>query len=118
MEDGISSVRKLLLLSLIFTMVLYCVSSVTAPTTVKLTEIRIVTGTGLPSATDDLPYKYYTVSFIDQCPLCGASDCLEWNPKGVDEGEWTCKYCKADYCAVTGRDKSYYCRATLIRIDK
>lgn len=36
----------------------------------------VVTGTGLPSANNDLHYKYFTVSFIDYCPLCGANNCL------------------------------------------
>ena len=77
----------------------------------------VVTGTGLPSASNDLPYKQFTVSFMDYCPLCGAHDCLLWNPKGTDEGEWTCSHCGADFCAVTGADKTYSPRASLVKVE-
>ena len=79
-------------------------------------ESSTVTGTALPSK-KGYAYVYSTHTFLNYCPLCGAKDCLLWNPKRTFEGEWTCKRCSADYCAVTGKDKNYYVRATLTEVE-
>ena len=65
----------------------------------------VITVTAKPSAINNLPYKDYTVTWKNHCPLCGHNDTLIFNPKGSYEGELTCIYCGADYCAVTGKDK-------------
>lgn len=52
-------------------------------------------------------YVYHTGSYKNYCPHCKRYDVLNWNPKGVAEGEWTCSYCGADYCAACGKEKSY-----------
>lgn len=52
-------------------------------------------------------YNYHTSSFKNYCPHCGKWGVLEWNPKGVAEGEWTCSSCGADYCAACGKEKVY-----------
>ena len=44
-------------------------------------------------------------TWIDYCPLCGAHDCLSWNPKCANPGEWTCLECGADYDGTNGCDK-------------
>ncbi|MCE7697881.1 MAG: hypothetical protein K8E24_003260 [Methanobacterium paludis] len=51
-------------------------------------------------------YTYHTGTFMNYCPFCHYYRCLEWNPKGTAEGEWTCGVCGADYCAADGRCKS------------
>lgn len=45
-------------------------------------------------------------TWIDWCPLCGERDCLSWNPKGANPGEWTCLGCGADYDGTNGHDKA------------
>lgn len=77
---------------------------------IKATNITV---TAYPSAYNNLEYKQYTTTFENYCPLCGHNNTLTFNPKGTFEGELTCSNCGADYCAVTGKDKSYNCRATL-----
>ena len=57
------------------------------------------------------PSGYYygesgTHTWIDWCPLCGAHDCLSWNPKGARPGEWTCLECDGDFDGTNGYDKS------------
>ena len=64
-----------------------------------------ITVTAKPSANNNLPYKDYTVTWKNQCPLCGHCETLAFNPKGTYEGELTCLHCGADYCGVTGKDK-------------
>jgi hypothetical protein len=51
-------------------------------------------------------YTYHTGIFVDYCPFCHHYRCLEWNPKGTSEGEWTCSHCDSDFCAADGRCKS------------
>lgn len=51
-------------------------------------------------------WKYYSRSWKNYCPLCGASGKLDGNnPKNADGGEITCTECDADYCGNCGRDK-------------
>lgn len=61
-------------------------------------------------------YVYHTGSYKNYCPHCKKNDVLVWNPKGVAEGEWTCSYCGADYCAACGKEKSYSNPRYLIKI--
>ena len=72
-----------------------------------------ITVTGYPSAINQLPYKQYTTTWENHCPLCGHNNTLIENPKGVYENELTCNHCDGDFCVVTGKDKSYNCRAVL-----
>ncbi|AEG18625.1 hypothetical protein [Methanobacterium paludis] len=51
-------------------------------------------------------YTYHIGIFENYCPFCHHYECLEWNPKGTAEGEWTCGHCDSDFCAVDGRCKS------------
>lgn len=83
-------------ISLIFIISLFCIATISAST---------ITVTAKPSAVNDLPYKDYTMTWENYCPLCGHNGTLILNPKGTYEGELTCSYCDADYCAVTGKDK-------------
>lgn len=79
-------------------MSLLSISSVAADT---------ITVTAKPSAKNSLPYKDYTITWENHCPLCGHDGTLVFNPKGTYEGELTCSHCGADYCAVTGKDKNW-----------
>ncbi|BBL61756.1 MAG: peptidoglycan-binding protein [Methanobrevibacter arboriphilus] len=80
------------------------------------TTKNTITITSLPSAGGTgLPYKWTTNTWENYCPLCGKYGGLVINPKGVYEKELTCKYCDADYCGSSGKDKAYGSRATLIR---
>ena len=67
-----------------------------------------------PSVRSGYSYKWHYKEFIDYCPHCHHYHALLKNPKGVPEREYTCKYCGADYCAVTGKEKyswsHYYLR--------
>lgn len=72
-----------------------------------------ITVTGYPSAINQLQYKQYTTTWENHCPLCGHNNTLIENPKGVYENELTCNHCDSDFCAVTGKEKSYNCRAVL-----
>ena len=72
-----------------------------------------ITVTGYPSAINQLQYKQYTTTWENHCPLCGHNNTLIENPKGVYENELTCNHCDGDFCVVTGKDKSYNCRAVL-----
>ena len=83
-------------ISLIFIISLFCIVTISASP---------ITVTAKPSAANDLPYKDYTMTWENYCPLCGHYGTLIFNPKGTYEGELTCSYCDADYCAVTGKDK-------------
>ena len=85
-------------ISLIIIMSLLSISSVAADT---------ITVTAKPSAKSSLPYKDYTITWENHCPLCGHDGTLVFNPKGTYEGELTCSHCGADYCAVTGKDKNW-----------
>lgn len=64
-----------------------------------------ITVTAKPSAVNNLPYKDFTLTWENYCPLCDHNGTLTFNPKGTYEGELTCSHCGADYCAVTGKDK-------------
>lgn len=83
--------------------------------TVSYAEIQAneITVTGYPSAINQLQYKQYTTTWENHCPLCGHNNTLIENPKRVYENELTCNHCDADFCAVTGKDKSYNVRAVL-----
>jgi hypothetical protein len=50
-------------------------------------------------------YTYHTGTFKNYCPQCHSYGTLIFNPKGVPEGEWTCKKCNSDYCAADGMEK-------------
>ena len=87
--------------------------------TVSYAEIQTnnasnITVTGYPSAINNLPYKEYTTTWENHCPLCGHNKTLIENPKGVYENELTCSYCDADYCAVLGVEKMPHPRGKLI----
>ena len=86
--------------------------------TVSYAEIQTnnasnITVTGYTSAINNLPYKEYTTTWENHCPLCGHNKTLMENPKGVYENELTCNHCDGDFCVVTGKDKSYNVRAVL-----
>jgi len=81
---------------IIFIASLFCAATVSAST---------ITVTAKPSADCQLPYKDFTKTWENYCPLCGQSETLEFNPKNTFEGELTCSCCGADYCGVTGKDK-------------
>lgn len=53
-------------------------------------------------------YKYekYKKTWKNYCPNCKKSGKLSDNPKGVPEGEITCKACDSDYDGTTGADKN------------
>lgn len=77
-----------------------------------------ITVTGKPSASSNLTYKYYTMTWDNYCPLCGADNSLirhngAYKGTYVPEGELSCISCGADYCIVTGKDKASVCRAYL-----
>lgn len=65
------------------------------------------------------PYKLSKHTWKNECPLCvkishkKKPGKLAWNPKGVPEGELTCKQCGADFDAVTGKDKANKVRGSL-----
>lgn len=67
-----------------------------------------------------VPYKLTQKSWKNECTLCvpvshkAKPGKLAWNPKGVGDGELTCKQCDADFCAVTGKDKNKKVRGKLI----
>ena len=70
----------------------------------------IVTGSMYPSATwcvkhKPVAYKRYTKSWKNYCPICKKLGGLQNNPKHTHEGEWTCKYCGADFDGVCGYEK-------------
>ena len=94
----ISNKKFFIGISLIIIMSLLSISSVAADT---------ITVTAKPSAKNSLPYKDYTITWENHCPLCGHDGTLVFNPKGTYEGELTCSHCGADYCAVTGKDKNW-----------
>jgi methionine-rich copper-binding protein CopC len=52
-------------------------------------------------------YTYHTSTYKNYCPSCHKYGSLVWNPKGVEEGEWTCSSCDCDYCAACGKEKVY-----------
>jgi len=60
-------------------------------------------------------YNYHTGTFKNYCPNCHKYGTLIWNPKGVEEGEWTCSSCDCDYCAACGKEKINYDPKYLIK---
>lgn len=58
-------------------------------------------------------YKLTTKTWLNKCPKCGKVGSLQFNPKGVAEGELTCgdgkapytDGCDADFCCVDGKEK-------------
>jgi cell wall hydrolase len=83
-------------------------SSKSSKNTITITSLPSAGGTGLS-------YKWTTNTWVNHCPLCGKDGGLTVNPKGVYEKELTCKYCDADYCGSSGKDKASSSRATLTR---
>ena len=76
----------------------------------NLLDNYTLTVTMLPSGTGTISsgqYQYipYTTTWLNYCPHCKYYGTLLVNPKGVPEGEFTCAYCDADYCGVSGLDK-------------
>ena len=63
-------------------------------------------------------WYYVSGDFMNYCPFCKHKGTLVWNPKGTKEGEWTCKYCDADFC-ICGKCKatgsSVYLKRLLIQ---
>jgi hypothetical protein len=76
---------------------------------------QVISGTFKPSIKSGYAYKWYRRSWINYCPGCHQYGTLTNNPKGVYEGELTCRCCDADFCGVTGTDKGYGRRWTLRR---
>jgi transglutaminase-like putative cysteine protease len=80
------------------------------PATVWVTDISnnyYINVVALPSASNyaGFTYAYYNTTFVNYCPHCGLYGTLQNNPKNTAEGELTCAYDGADYCAVTGKEK-------------
>ncbi len=99
LDNLISTPKKYLIgIILIFIISLLTVASASAAT---------ITITAKPSAESTLPYKNFTKTWYNYCPLCGECNILIINPKKTFEGELTCLHCGADYCAVTGKDKNH-----------
>lgn len=48
---------------------------------------------------------WYTKTWVNHCPLCGANGVLRINPKGVYEVEITCGRCDADFSGCSGYEK-------------
>ena len=105
-------IRKRFLLGTSIILILFLAGIAMVPAISKISV------TAKPSADTDLPYKNYTKTWYDFCPLCGDYDVLTINPKGTFEVEITCSNCGADYCAVSGKDKHKHgSRAKLISAD-
>lgn len=73
-----------------------------------------ITVTGRGSCTLHHPdYKLHTKTYLNKCPNCGKVGTLQFNPKGVYEGEITCgpakyvkgKGCNSDFCCYDGKEK-------------
>ena len=79
----------------------------------------IITMTGKPScsrcASNHIPYKWFTKSYVNYCPNCHHYNCLLINPKCVPERELTCKICDSDFCGVTGKEKYSWSKVYLRR---
>lgn len=75
-------------------------------------EQPVITGEFMPSGvySHGYAYKIYVKSWVNYCPACHKYHALLYNPKGVYEGELTCKYCGADFDGVTGYEKLYHPR--------
>lgn len=97
-----AAVYSLLAAGLILTS-LTPVTAGNSPYNIEVTE-DYVSATAKPSV-GGYGYSYGTHSFVNYCPYSKTHGCLESNPKGVAEGEWTCKLCGADYCMYTGKEK-------------
>ncbi|WP_409200415.1 hypothetical protein [Methanobrevibacter sp. DSM 116169] len=91
---------------------------------INIKTLNTITATGKPScvscskkiSSGQLKYTDYTTVYLNYCPLCKSQGTLTINPKGVYEGEITCKNCDADYCIVSGSDKMYNSRGTLTTV--
>jgi hypothetical protein len=94
---------------MIFVASLFILAPITSAASVEAKDVVInsqyVKSSALCSC-GELPYgSYYTESFLNYCPKCNSYGTLEFNPKGIAEGEWTCSKCNADYCAADGNEK-------------
>ena len=50
-------------------------------------------------------YRCVKRTYINYCPNCRRYGTLRNNPKGVRDGEITCRRCDCDFCDFCGRDK-------------
>jgi hypothetical protein len=112
--------RAILLITLVLGMLICGLAKIgpVEPVSIKILEIenpKTVTLTSLPSSVIKVPYKVYTNTFENYCPLCGATGNLRAGIKRQDE--ITCLSCDADYC-VWGYDKTSKPRGYLIQTNK
>ena len=77
--------------------------------------VPIISMWAKPSVRSGYSYTWYKFTWVDYCPNCGHYYALLKNPKGVPEGEFTCRYCDSDFCAVTGKEKYSWSRVYLRR---
>lgn len=84
---------------------LLCIITVLFSMQGPISAAWVVEGYFKPSVASNLPYRWQYCVWDDYCPACHHHNCLLLNPKGVPEGELTCRYCGADYCGVTGLSK-------------
>ena len=73
--------------------------------TKKKSKVPVISMWAKPSVRSKYSYTWHHFTFIDYCPHCRHYYSLLKNPKRVPEREYTCRYCGADYCAVTGKEK-------------
>lgn len=76
---------------------------------IKKETPKLITGFFKPSVRSKYKYKWYKVTWKNQCPYQKCKNhpnTLRMNPKGVPERELTCKRCGADFCGVTGWAKN------------
>ena len=50
-------------------------------------------------------YRRVKMTYLDYCPNCKRYNFLLNNPKGVRDGEITCRRCDCDFCVYCGCDK-------------
>lgn len=98
--NGVVKIKRLFIL---FSVLLLISPAAAGGYNVSITS-STVTATALDSCGLS-SYSYHTATFQNWCPFCHRTGCLRWNPKGVTEGEWTCR-CGADFCAADGKCKS------------
>jgi len=77
------------------------------PTDKQYCEYSTITITAKPSCSCRYPYKWYTTSFVNYCPICHRYDTLTNKHKyqARYEQEITCKNCDSDFCGKCGKNK-------------
>lgn len=81
----------------------------------KKKELPTISMWAKPSVYSSYSYRWYKMVWIDYCPNCHRYNSLLKNPKKVAEGEYTCKWCDSDFCAVTGKEKQVWSNKYLRR---